>query len=325
MTRAPEHIGTEHFRRWRRADTLIWLGAALLVLGAQAAIGLALMRLPPMVGAVPEAAPNEAVMLELVEAPASAPVETAEAMTPETISAETAIEPLQPEAVAEALPPDSTAEIVPKPDATLAPELPEPVTPVPPETEPEPQPAPNTPEALAPEAVAAIAPEVVPAEEPEFTVAMPMALPDDLRRSRENTPATEFRPRPRQTAPAPEQPRPAQQQQTAQPRPASQSSQAASGQAPADWQRQVLQRLESRKQYPASLQRQGVQGVTAISFVIDAAGRVVSARVTRSSGSTALDEAAVATAWAASPFPAPPSALGGASQTLTASLRFNLR
>ena len=68
----------------------------------------------------------------------------------------------------------------------------------------------------------------------------------------------------------------------------------------------------------------GQEGVVAINFTIDAAGRVLSAGVSRSSGFPALDQAAVDTARRASPLPAPPASLGG-SISLTASIRFTLR
>jgi protein TonB len=60
-----------------------------------------------------------------------------------------------------------------------------------------------------------------------------------------------------------------------------------------------------------------------VAFTIDRSGRVLSARLIRSSGSSALDQEAVSLARRASPVPPPPPNIGRASITLTVPVRFS--
>ena len=61
--------------------------------------------------------------------------------------------------------------------------------------------------------------------------------------------------------------------------------------------------------YPQSAIDAGREGMAIVSFAIDREGRLVRARVLRSSGTAELDEAALATVRNAAPFPPPPAAL----------------
>jgi periplasmic protein TonB len=84
------------------------------------------------------------------------------------------------------------------------------------------------------------------------------------------------------------------------------------------WRGRVMAHLNRRKRKP----RGGGRGTSSVAFVIDRSGRVVSARLIRSSGSRALDQAAVSLARRASPVPAPPGKIRGGRITLTVPIRF---
>ncbi|MCG6121494.1 MAG: energy transducer TonB [Microvirga sp.] len=89
------------------------------------------------------------------------------------------------------------------------------------------------------------------------------------------------------------------------------------------WRSQLAAHLERHRRYPASARESGVEGVVHLSFTIDASGRVLAHSVARSSGSAALDAAAVDMIRRASPLPPPPDAT--ASVSVTAPVNFRLR
>jgi periplasmic protein TonB len=68
--------------------------------------------------------------------------------------------------------------------------------------------------------------------------------------------------------------------------------------------------LRKGKKYPRAAQRAREEGKVIVEVVIDGRGRIIKARVARSSGSRTLDEAAVAHVKALRTLPAPPSELG---------------
>lgn len=86
----------------------------------------------------------------------------------------------------------------------------------------------------------------------------------------------------------------------------------------ATWRGMVTAHLNRHKRSPG-----GGAGTSSVAFTIDRAGRVLSARLIRSSGSAALDGEAVALARRASPVPAPPASIGKGSITLTVPVRFS--
>lgn len=87
----------------------------------------------------------------------------------------------------------------------------------------------------------------------------------------------------------------------------------------ATWRGTVMAHLNRRKRHPGGAAR----GTASVAFTIDRAGRVLSARLIRSSGSAALDQEATALARRASPVPAPPANMGASSITLTVPVRFS--
>jgi protein TonB len=92
--------------------------------------------------------------------------------------------------------------------------------------------------------------------------------------------------------------------------------------SPARWQSRLMAHLERRKRYPAAARGRREEGVVHVWFTIDAAGNVLSARITRSSGHEALDAEVLALVRRASPVPAPPS---GAPRAITAPVEFHVR
>ncbi len=72
----------------------------------------------------------------------------------------------------------------------------------------------------------------------------------------------------------------------------------------ATWQKQLLAHLNKHKRYPANRNNKGAEVVLAL--VLDRLGHVVTADVTKSSGDSAFDAAALAMIRRADPVPAPP-------------------
>ena len=83
--------------------------------------------------------------------------------------------------------------------------------------------------------------------------------------------------------------------------------------------------LRAFRSYPAAAAARRLSGRAVVQVTIDASGRVLSARVFRSSGHGALDQAALASARSASPFPPIPKDLGISRYTFEAPLLYDLR
>jgi periplasmic protein TonB len=62
-----------------------------------------------------------------------------------------------------------------------------------------------------------------------------------------------------------------------------------------------------------------------LTFSLDRQGRVVSSKIAKSSGSSALDEATLELVRRAQPFPAPPPEMAGAEVNLSVPIRYNIR
>lgn len=91
------------------------------------------------------------------------------------------------------------------------------------------------------------------------------------------------------------------------------------------WERSVVSHLNRFKRYPDGARARGIQGAVAVTFSIDRAGNVLDARIVKTSGSTILDEEALAVVRRASPIPTPPAALPGAKLDLTLPIQFRIR
>lgn len=84
--------------------------------------------------------------------------------------------------------------------------------------------------------------------------------------------------------------------------------------APATWRNMVMALLNRHKRMPSG----GGRGTATVAFTIDRSGRVLSARLARSSGDGALDQEAVALVHRVSPIPAPPANIGDGNSILLA-------
>lgn len=94
---------------------------------------------------------------------------------------------------------------------------------------------------------------------------------------------------------------------------------------PARWQGKVMAWLDRHKRYPAAARANREEGTAEVTFAIDPGGRVLGARISRSSGSPALDRAAVEMVTRASPVPAPPAGIARPSLSLTVPVDFRMR
>jgi TonB family protein len=90
------------------------------------------------------------------------------------------------------------------------------------------------------------------------------------------------------------------------------------------WKSQIVARLEQHKQYPKEAASRREQGITQVFFNIDRQGQLLESRVVRPSGSSDLDEEALALLKRAEPYPRPPDELAGDHIDLTVPIRFNL-
>lgn len=88
-------------------------------------------------------------------------------------------------------------------------------------------------------------------------------------------------------------------------RPAPQALSASS--APADWQARLLAHLEQSKRYPAPALSRRQEGVVHVRFVMNREGRMLTSRIQRDSGHSALDRAALDMLMHAQPLPKPPA------------------
>lgn len=263
---------------------LFWVAGLSIAAAAHAgAVALALRAPHP---APPPLQPAAAVMLELAPVPAAPP-------SPETFIADNLDRP-DPMVEMETPPPlDTPPEVEPPPPvetpvADMLPEI-EPLPDLPPSEVAEPRPVrrPETLQVRKP-------PEEKPEEKkpetkaPPPTVASRVAAPEKAA-----------------TAAAPET-----------------VSARGSSVSPARWQSQLMAHLERRKRYPSASRARREEGVVQVRFSIDDRGNVLSAKIVRSSGHAALDEAVIALVHRASPVPAPPA---DAPRTITAPVRFNIR
>lgn len=122
------------------------------------------------------------------------------------------------------------------------------------------------------------------------------------------------KPKPKSTQQAPTAPKPTDNKRAKVN--AAPSSGTASAASIATWRGTVIAHLNRLKRAPG-----GRRGTSTVAFKIDRNGRVLSARLVRSSGNSALDREALALVRRASPVPRPPRNISGSSLWLTAPVR----
>ena len=91
------------------------------------------------------------------------------------------------------------------------------------------------------------------------------------------------------------------------------------------WHREIAMRIEHNKGYPAAVEARHETGIVQLTFAIDRQGKVVTSRIARSSGSTALDQETIDTLRRAQPFPPPPPNMPGETFEFTVPIRFKVR
>lgn len=91
------------------------------------------------------------------------------------------------------------------------------------------------------------------------------------------------------------------------------------------YQAQVLAHLQRHRVYPAEAQSRGITGVARVRFSLASNGAVVGASLAGSSGTSVLDQAAVAMVRRASPFPPFPAGIARAQLDFAAPIRFDIR
>lgn len=283
----------------RRQLLARWMLAALFVLFVHGGVALAIVHWPEPY--TPAGEPPAAVMIELAPlpvAPEAPPQEVAvgvqQQMSAESTPVETEVEPVEdeppePEPVKSESPPDVLPEAVVREVETEieVPELPE------------------------IETAAAVLETRESEPEPEKTEE---EEPDEKKKKTEK----KKKPKPKRKSVA---------RTTSAPKPvdarrartnAAPTSGTASSMSIATWRGTVMAHLNRRKRYPG-----GGGGTSTVAFTIDRSGRVLSARLIRSSGSAVLDREAVALARRASPVPAPPANIGRSRIVLTVPVRFS--
>jgi protein TonB len=86
------------------------------------------------------------------------------------------------------------------------------------------------------------------------------------------------------------------------------------------WRRELIAQIERHKWFPASAK--GQSGVARVAFSLDRNGHLTGVRIFASSGSAALDEAAMDLIRRAQPFPTPPAALSASDLSFVAPVRY---
>jgi protein TonB len=92
-----------------------------------------------------------------------------------------------------------------------------------------------------------------------------------------------------------------------------------------NWTSQLMAQLERNKRYPSEAQSRGELGIAQLAFNVDRSGGVHHARIVRSSGSSALDQATLAMVARAAPLPPPPPEITGSQIPISVPIRYNAR
>lgn len=109
------------------------------------------------------------------------------------------------------------------------------------------------------------------------------------------------------------------------PPPPSSGERAQMARAQASWHKALLTHFDRFKRYPVGARSRGTQGVAKVQFTIDRAGRVLATHIVHGSGSSLLDEEAVDVLQRASPLPAPPPEVAGATIEMTVPVQFYMK
>ncbi|TPM25376.1 energy transducer TonB [Mesorhizobium sp. B2-3-4] len=297
---------------WR--DLGLWACAAVLILGAHVAVAYAVQNFNPV--DLSDGGPPPAPVIEMTPMMVTPAVPEQAAMLDAAIPDQT--EPVEETERAAEAEPDRLVE---QTEPVAEPEEVQPEEPM--ETA-KAEPVEQPPlEEVIPDIVETVAPEVV----------VPLPQPKPVETRKEKKPAE-----PKARKPV-DKPKPKPKKEKAEPpktvstasaeaKPATKaaaprSSAGFSGVSPAKWESRLTAWINRHKRYPSGAKSRRAQGNVNVTFTMDSSGRVLSARVVRSSGDAELDRAALAVLQGAT-VPAPPPELGS-RVSRTAPFVFSLR
>ena len=89
------------------------------------------------------------------------------------------------------------------------------------------------------------------------------------------------------------------------------------------WQKELAVHFDKFKRYPADRDRVGAEVI--VSFVLDRSGHILTSRITKGSGDSSFDEAALAMLRRADPVPPPPSLVADSGLTFTLPVIFQFK
>jgi periplasmic protein TonB len=300
---------------------LRWTACFAVILGLHIAAALLLFRnVTPPPEALP--APPEAIMLDLAAEPApQAPSPEASDPAAPPPTAQPAPQPPTPE-------PPAPQPPAPQPPAPQPPTPQQPVATEPPAPAPELPPTPMQPmQPMQPDAEP-VTPPKPPDPAPAKTFSEPPPPPRHVAPKRPvRKPVVDHQPQ-TQTPKAEQEPEKAAAASSPPdkaPAPPASAQPAASSNAQPNWRGELVSRLQRAKRYPDAAREREEHGVATVRFTMDRQGHVLSVTLVRSSGSTALDEEAVALIHRAEPLPALPPEMPGDTITLTAPIAFVLQ
>ncbi|MBZ9994784.1 energy transducer TonB [Mesorhizobium sp. BH1-1-4] len=313
MTR-PAGSPTAVLSRFGWRDLGLWACAAVLMLGAHVAVAYAVQNFSPVDPSdggpppapviemapmmVTPAVPEQAAMLDAVVPDQTEPVEETEKIA--EAEPDKVVEQAEPVAEPQAVPPDEPVEMT-KAGPVDQPPL----------------------EEVVPDIVETVAPEVVvPLSRPKPAETRKEKKPAEAKVKK---PADKLKPGPKKEKAEPPKTASA---ASAEARPAARAAAPRSwagfsGVSPAKWESRLTAWINRHKRYPSAAKSRRAQGNVNVTFAMDPSGRVLSARIVRSSGDAELDRAALAVLQGAT-VPAPPPELGS-RVSRTAPFVFSLR
>ncbi|MBZ9707497.1 energy transducer TonB [Mesorhizobium sp. ESP7-2] len=162
-----------------------------------------------------------------------------------------------------------------------------------------------------------VVPDTVETVAPEVVVPLPQARPTERRKEKKPTeakvkkPVDKPKPKPKKEKAEPPKTASAAgaEARLAAKAAAPRSAPGFSGLSPAKWESRLTAWINRHKRYPRAARSRRAQGNVNVTFTMDPSGRILSARVVRSSGDAELDRAALAVLQGATA-PAPPPELG---------------
>ena len=92
-----------------------------------------------------------------------------------------------------------------------------------------------------------------------------------------------------------------------------------------NWESRLVAHIERFKRYPLEAREHGEQGLVRVAFAIDRDGWVRSSRVVQSSGSSDLDQEALAMLTRAQPVPRPPDRIPTRELSFLVPIKFTIR